>query len=48
MTSALTTDWQGEGIQLADVNDALAELREASAAEGAPPNLRTSVMTHLA
>jgi len=42
------TDWSGEDICLAEVNDALAELREASAAEGAPPNLRTSVMTHLA
>jgi hypothetical protein len=30
------------------VNDALAALREASAADGGPPNLRTSVMTHLA
>jgi hypothetical protein len=46
--SAITSDWAGTDVRLADVNEALARLRAASAAEGAPPNLRTSVMTHLA
>jgi hypothetical protein len=46
--NALTSEWSGTGVRLGDVNDALAKLRAESAAEGAPPNLRTSVMTHLA
>jgi hypothetical protein len=46
--SALTADWDGADVRLSEVNDALATLRAESAAEGAPPNLRTSVMTHLA
>jgi hypothetical protein len=48
LTSALTSDWEGEDIRLADVNDAVAALRTESSAEGAPPSMRTSVMTHLA
>jgi hypothetical protein len=40
--------WTGEGVRLADVEEALAKLRAASAPPGRPPNLRTSVMTHLA
>jgi hypothetical protein len=46
--SAITSDWTGTDVRLSDVNEALGQLRAASAAEGAPPNLRTSVMTHLA
>ena len=46
--SAVTEDWSGTDIRLSQVSDAIAELRARSAAEGAPPNLRTSVMTHLA
>jgi len=46
--SALTVDWDRTDVRLSDVNNALAKLRAESAAEGAPPNLRTSVMTHLA
>jgi hypothetical protein len=46
--SALTVGWDGTDVRLSQVNDALAKLRAESAAEGAPPNLRTSVMTHLA
>ena len=41
-------NWAGEDIRLADVESALARLRNESAKEGAPPNLRTSVMTHIA
>ncbi len=40
--------WAGEDVRIADVETALARLRAASAAEGGSPNMRTSVMTHLA
>jgi hypothetical protein len=40
--------WTGEDVRLADVEEALARLRAVSAPEGKPPDLRTSVMTHLA
>ena len=40
--------WNGEDVRLADVEAALSKLRAASAPAGGPPNLRTSVMTHLA
>jgi hypothetical protein len=47
VATALTEDWTGEDCSLGDVESALARLREAVAQEGGPPNLRTSVMTHL-
>ena len=40
--------WTGEDVKLADVGRALAQLRAATAEQGMPPSLRTSVMTHLA
>jgi hypothetical protein len=40
--------WTGENVRLSEVEGALARLRTESAKEGLPPNLRTSVMTHLA
>ena len=40
--------WTGEGVRISDVETALARLRAASAPAGGSPNLRTSVMTHLA
>jgi hypothetical protein len=40
--------WSGEDVRLADVDEALARLRSASTPPGEPPNLRTSVMTHIA
>jgi hypothetical protein len=40
--------WSGEGVKLAEVERELARLRGAASAEGMPPNLRTSVMTHIA
>jgi hypothetical protein len=46
--STLVESWSGEGVELAQVGNALAELRAATAVEGAAPDLRTSVMTHLA
>jgi glucose-6-phosphate dehydrogenase assembly protein OpcA len=41
-------EWAGEDVALADVERALWELRDASAAGTEGPDLRTSVMTHLA
>jgi hypothetical protein len=41
-------EWVGEDVGLADVERALGELRDASAAGTEGPDLRTSVMTHLA
>jgi hypothetical protein len=40
--------WSGEDVKLAEVERSLAQLRFAASAEGMPPNLRTSVMTHIA
>jgi hypothetical protein len=40
--------WDGEGVRVAEVERALSTLRGATAVEGQPPNIRTSVMTHLA
>jgi hypothetical protein len=42
------TAWSGEGVRLAEVERELARLRSAASAEGMAPNLRTSVMTHIA
>jgi hypothetical protein len=41
-------EWSGEDVRVADVERALCELREASAHETEGPDLRTSVMTHIA
>jgi hypothetical protein len=46
--ASLLETWDGEGVRVADVERALAALRSETAVEGAPPNIRTSVMTHLA
>ena len=48
MKAAGLESWSGEGVQLADVENELGRLRAELSAEGAPPNLRTSVMTLLA
>ena len=40
--------WSREGVRLAEVERELARLRSAASAEGTAPNLRTSVMTHIA
>jgi hypothetical protein len=40
--------WMGEDVRIADVDQALARLRSASAPADGSPNLRTSVMTHIA
>lgn len=41
-------DWAGKDVRIADVERALCELRAASAHETVGPDLRTSVMTHIA
>jgi glucose-6-phosphate dehydrogenase assembly protein OpcA len=46
--SAAAEEWIGEDVGLADVERALGELRVASAEGTEGPDLRTSVMTHLA
>jgi hypothetical protein len=41
-------DWTGQDVSIAQIERELARLRYDSAAEGGQPNLRTSVMTHIA
>jgi glucose-6-phosphate dehydrogenase assembly protein OpcA len=41
-------DWTGEDVTIAQIERELARLRFESSQEGSQPNLRTSVMTHLA
>jgi hypothetical protein len=41
-------DWTGEDATIAQIERELARLRVASSQEGSHPNLRTSVMTHIA
>jgi glucose-6-phosphate dehydrogenase assembly protein OpcA len=51
MASALTAhveEWAGDDVELDDVERALSRLRDESAHETTGPDLRTSVMTHLA
>jgi hypothetical protein len=48
MSTPVVESWTGEDVRLAAVDAALARLRAATAAEGMPPNIRTSVMTHMA
>ena len=47
-TAVHTVEWSGEDVEVGDVVRALCQLREESAHEAEGPNLRTSVMTHLA
>jgi glucose-6-phosphate dehydrogenase assembly protein OpcA len=44
----LIDDWTGEDVTIAQIERELARLRDASSKEGAQPNQRTSVMTHIA
>jgi hypothetical protein len=49
MASSLIEDsWTGEDVSIAEIERELARLRYATAEEGGQPNLRTSVMTHIA
>jgi hypothetical protein len=44
----IANDWTGEDVTIAQIERELARLRFESSGEGAQPNLRTSVMTHIA
>jgi glucose-6-phosphate dehydrogenase assembly protein OpcA len=46
--SLIETAWTGEDVSIAQIERELARLRVESSEEGAQPNLRTSVMTHIA
>ena len=46
--SLIETAWTGEDVSIAQIERELARLRTESSEEGAQPNLRTSVMTHIA
>lgn len=48
LTQVTEDAWTGEDTTIAEIERELARLREASVREGAQPNLRTSVMTHIA
>jgi glucose-6-phosphate dehydrogenase assembly protein OpcA len=47
-TAVHAVEWSGEDVEVGDVVRALCQLREESAHEAEGPDLRTSVMTHLA
>jgi glucose-6-phosphate dehydrogenase assembly protein OpcA len=44
----IENDWTGENVSIAEIERELARMRDESSPEGAQPNLRTSVMTHIA
>jgi hypothetical protein len=44
----IESDWTGENVSIAQIERELARLRSESSEDGAQPNLRTSVMTHIA
>lgn len=46
--SLIEDTWSGEDVSIAEIERELARLRDATAAEDSQPNLRTSVMTHIA
>ena len=49
MASSLIEDtWSGEDVSIAEIEQELARLRDATSSEDGQPNLRTSVMTHIA
>ena len=48
MAQALADDWTGEDVSIAQIERELARMRYESAGEDSQPNLRTSVMTHIA
>ena len=48
MATALTDDWTGEDVTIGQIERELARLRVESSTGMSQPNLRTSVMTHIA
>jgi hypothetical protein len=47
-TLSQTERWSGEDVSVSEVERVLPRLRDAATRPGEPPNLRTSVMTHMA
>jgi Glucose-6-phosphate dehydrogenase subunit N-terminal domain len=47
-SALIQEDWTGDDVSVSQIERELARLRDVTAAEGAQPNLRTSVMTHIA
>jgi hypothetical protein len=47
-SQVIEDDWSGEDVSIAEIERELARLRYASSASSSQPNLRTSVMTHIA
>ena len=47
-SSLIQEDWTGEDVSISQIERELARLRDITSEEGAQPNLRTSVMTHIA
>jgi hypothetical protein len=48
VATALTDDWTGEDVTIGQIERELARLRDESSAGMSQPNMRTSVMTHIA
>jgi hypothetical protein len=48
MQTPILETWSGQDVRLGEVERELGRLRASTAQEGGPPNLRTSVMTHIA
>ena len=48
MATALTDDWTGEDVTIGQIERELARLRDESSTGMSQPNMRTSVMTHIA
>jgi len=48
VATALTVDWTGENVTIGEIERELARLRDESSVGMSQPNLRTSVMTHIA
>jgi hypothetical protein len=48
VATALTDDWTGENTTIGEIESELARLRDESSKGTSQPNLRTSVMTHIA
>jgi hypothetical protein len=47
-TPLIEEDWTGENVTVSEIERELARLRDATTRAGGQPNLRTSVMTHIA
>src|SRR5574338_421791 len=48
VATSLIDDWTGENVTIGEIERELARLRYESSVDSSQPNLRTSVMTHIA